>query len=275
MSPLQEILERLNQAYFRSAPLHAEDSGRVAARFRGNRISSVFQPILSASDGSTVGHAARVRADRDGQPAVSHWAVMAVTGPAALVVELDRLCRTLHALNYFPQAHPSWRLFLRVHSRLVETVGSGHGRVFEGILGLMGVPTRAVVIEISRDTNEDPALFTRAVLSYRSLGYKVACDCLDEDDPLLSGRYDVVPDVIALDHRWVPGEDALAGLVRRIQALGAQPLITRIESPDCLATARRAAGSLLQGFHLGMPLPVPALAADEISAGTVRSAVSR
>lgn len=274
MSSLQERLDRLNQSYFRSAPLHEEPSGQVAARFRSNRISSVFQPILSASDGTTVGHAARIRADRGGKPAISHWAVMAVTGPSALVVELDRLCRTLHALNYFPQAHPSWRLFLRVHSRLVETVGSGHGRVFEGILGLMGVPTRAVVIEISRDTNEDPALFTRAVLSYRGLGYKVACDCLDVDDPLLSGRYDVVPDVIALDHRWVPGDDALAGLVRRIQALGAQPLITRIESQACLETARRAAGTLLQGFHLGMPTPVPALATDRGAADPARAALA-
>jgi EAL domain-containing protein (putative c-di-GMP-specific phosphodiesterase class I) len=264
MSDRENLLSELSDGSFPNAPLLREADGRVVARFRGNRIRSVFQPVMSNYDGSTVGHFARVRSDRDGIAPVGgfHWAALAVTGPPALVLQLDRMSRTLHALNYFSGADPAWRLFLRVQSRLIETVGSGHGRVFERILATLGVPTRAIVIELPRDLNEDPALFSRALLSYRSLGYKVAADCLHDADAMLRGRYDVVPDVVVLDHRWVSGRAALEDLVGQIHAVGAQALVTRIENAETFRTAREIGADLLQGYHLGRPERLAAPAAE-------------
>lgn len=248
-----ETLERLNDTRFPNAPLAFASDGTVQLRFRGQHRGSAFQPILSLVDGTVIGHAARLRADPpppDGSPA---WAAVAVTGPDTLVLELDRAFRTLHALNYFTVAKASWRLFLRVHPRLVESVGTGHGRVFEGILGRLGVPTHAVVIELPRDIHADPALYRRTLLSYRGLGYKVASDCVDPDDPVLRGRLEVAPDVIAVDHRWLPDSRTLHDVVGHIHALGAQALVARIETAAHLALAREAGADFVQGFFLGRP----------------------
>lgn len=245
-------LSGLNETIFPEVPLEAEGSGAFVARFRRRVLSSVYQPVLSTVDGATVAHSARIRCSLEGQPEVPAG-VFALTGPDSLVVQLDRSARTLHALNYYQKARATWRLFLRVQARLVESVGSGHGRVFEGILGRLGVPTKDVVIEMPRHTNEDPALYARALLSYRSLGYRVASECLDLDDPLLSGRYEVVPDIVAVDPRWLPERSALDRLIGQIRYRGATALVHRIERLEHAEHAVVAGADLLQGFHLGRP----------------------
>lgn len=249
-------LAGLNETIFPEAPLIAEAGGTFAGQFRRRVLSSVYQPVLSTVDGATVAHSARVRVSFEGQPEVPAG-VFAITGPDSLVVQLDRSARTLHALNYYPKARATWRLFLRVQARLVESVGSGHGRVFEGILGRLGVPTKDVVIELPRHPNEDPALYARALLSYRSLGYRVASECLDLDDPLLSGRYEVIPDIVAVDPRWLPDRSALDRLIGQIRHRGATALVHRIESLEHAEHAVAAGADLLQGFHLGRPARRP------------------
>lgn len=252
----RQWLVGLNETIFPEAPLEAESSGTFVGRFRRRVLSSVYQPVLSTVDGATVAHSARIRCTFEEQSEVPA-SVFALTGPDALVVQLDRSARTLHALNYYPKARATWRLFLRVQARLVESVGSGHGRVFEGILGRLGVPTKDVVIELPRHTNEDPALYARALLSYRSLGYRVASECLDLDDPLLSGRYEVIPDIVAVDPRWLPDRFALDRLVGQIRNRGATALVHRIENAEVAEHAVEAGADLLQGFHLGRPARRP------------------
>lgn len=255
-----ESLGLLNEANFPLAPLCHVGGGTVVATFRRNVLSSVFQPVADARTGETVGHVARARASRDGGIEETALSVVAMTGPDHLVVQLDRSVRTLHALNYFPHGQAAWRLFLRVQPRLLASVGSGHGRVFERILGNLGVPTKDVVIEIPRHVNEDPALYVRALLSYRGLGYRVASDWLDIEDPLLVGSYEVIPDIVAIDHRWLPGPRALSSIVRCIQQRGATAKVKFIETAAALEAAREAGADLVQGYHVGRPLPGPKLA---------------
>jgi EAL domain-containing protein (putative c-di-GMP-specific phosphodiesterase class I) len=252
----RQWLAGLNETIFPEVPLKAEGSGTFVVHFRRRVLSSVYQPVLSTVDGATVAHSARVRCVFEEQPEAPAG-VFALTGPDPLVVQLDRSARTLHALNYYPKARATWRLFLRVQARLVESVGSGHGRVFEGILGRLGVPTKDVVIELPRHANEDPALYARALLSYRSLGYRIASECLDLEDPLLTGRYEVIPDIVAVDPRWLPDRSALDRLVGQIRRRGATALAHRIESLEHAEHAVAAGADLLQGFHLGRPAQRP------------------
>lgn len=250
-------LDRLNEENFPQAPLRRGGSGAVSATIRQSTLSSVFQPVVEAGSGATVGHVARARtSDADGVPDTA-MAVFALTGPDHLVVQLDRSVRTQHAFNYFPHAASAWRLFLRVQPRLVASVGSGHGRVFERILGSLGVPTKDVVIEIPRHVNEDPDLYVRALLSYRGLGYRVTSDLLDTDDPLLAGAYDVLPDIVAIDHRWLHPTQTLASLVDRIQQRGARVTIKYVETAEVFDAARAAGADLLQGYYVGRPVPAP------------------
>ena len=253
-------LDALNESNFPQVPLSDAGAGTVIASYRQNILSSVYQPVMVPVTGVTVGHAARARSSDEGRAEQSALGVFALTGPDHLVVQLDRAVRTLHALNYFPRAGSTWRLFLRVQPRLLASVVSGHGRVFERILGNLGVPTKDVVIEIPRHFNEDPALYVRALLSYRSLGYRVASDWLDFDDPLLEGRYDVIPDIVAIDHRWLPNPGMLGSSVERIQQRGAAAMVKFVETAAALDAATAAGADLAQGFHLGRPVPGPEIA---------------
>ncbi|MCW5624447.1 MAG: EAL domain-containing protein [Burkholderiales bacterium] len=260
-----DVLDALNEAHFPEVRLTYEANGVAVGDLRQRRLRSVFQPIVAA-DGRTIGHAARVRRDGDDGPRASGAFVFAVPGPDPFVVQLDRSCRTLHALNYFRHAEGPWHLFLRVQSRLIESVGRGHGRVFEHILGRLGVPTRDVVIQVARHAHEDPDLYIRALLSYRSLGYRVSSDVLDLDDPLLRGHYDAIPDIVEIDHRWVPDSSALTGLVQLAHGRGTTVLVRCIEDAATLDAARHAGADLLQGYYLGRPGAVPVRTAVQLPA---------
>jgi len=247
-----EWLPALNAANFPDVPIEAGEAGVFVGRFGHRVLSSVFQPIVSTVDGATVAHSARIRSMLNGQPEPLAE-VFELTGPDELMLQLDRSARTLHALNYYPRARATWRLCLRVQARLVETVGRGHGRVFEAILARLGVPTKDVVIELPRHADEDPALYARALLSYRSRGYRVASDCLQAQDPLLTGGYEVIPDIVAIDHHGFPDLNALGSLVRLVRARGATALVQRIERLEHATLAVEAGADLLQGFYFGLP----------------------
>src|SRR5690606_19665452 len=93
-----------------------------------------------------------------------------------LLVRLDRLCRTVHALNYFDRAPEENLLHLTVQARLLESVKDGHGRAFERVLDLIGVETSRVVIDIPPAVNRDPRLFRHVTANYRSRGYRISCN---------------------------------------------------------------------------------------------------
>lgn len=254
---IAQVISQLNRSTFANVPITLSANGVCTMRYGEHCLESVYQPVVSAVDGTAIGHAARVRLQDQSDARASSWAVFAIAGPDALIVEVDRACRTLHALNYFAAARNSWRLFVRVPPRLLQAVGSGHGKVFEGILGRMGVPTKAIVIELPRHVNEDPDLYCRSLLSYRALGYKVSSECMDPEDPLLLGRYGVVPDVIAVDHRWLPNDAALHRVIERVHERGAQALVTRVESVDQAVHAAGHGADFLQGYYLGVPSQRP------------------
>ncbi len=252
----QAWLEGWNETIFPDVPLGQCGDGTFVGAFRQRVLSSAFQPIVSTVDGATVAHSARTRSELDGreEPPAD---VFALAGSDPLVVQFDRSARTLHVLNYHTGTRAMGRLFLRVQSRLVESVGSGHGRVFEGILGRLGVLTKDVVIQLPRHANEDPALYARALLSYRSLGYRVATECLDLLDPLLDGGYEVMPDIMVVDPRSHPDPETLPRLIGRIRDRGTTALVHRIETAAQLSAAIAAGTDLLQGYFLGRPARRP------------------
>ena len=137
----KDALARIQAAT--DCPLQRAADGRVVGHFFHCRLSSVFQPVFDVSERQVVGHAADVRSDTNDQGASSPWGVFALATEDPLLVRLDRLCRTLHALNYFSAVPERQILFLAVQPRLLESVKDGHGRAFEKVLDLIGVRLRA------------------------------------------------------------------------------------------------------------------------------------
>ena len=170
---LDSLVDRLGKRHFRDTPLSIGDNGLVVAQFYRSRVTTAFQPIVRAQGGACVGHHALLRVESRTGESIAPWSLFAQASSDPALVALDRLCRTVHALNYFPSHHGDELLFLNVERRLLTGVSADHGAWFEAILALIGTPARRVVIVMPIDAVENPVAFVRAAISYRIRGYRV------------------------------------------------------------------------------------------------------
>ena len=193
----KDALARIQEA--NDYPLQRAQDGRVVGHFFHCRLSSVFQPAFDVIDRQVVGHSAYVRTDATDDGGLSPWGVFALATDDPVVVRLDRLCRTLHALNYFSAVAQRQTLFLAVQPRLLESVKDGHGRAFEKVLDLIGVETSRVVIEIPAEVNQDWRLLKHVIVNYRSRGYRIALNHVGESEGWMAELDSLHPDFVRLE----------------------------------------------------------------------------
>ncbi|HEX5129042.1 MAG TPA: EAL domain-containing protein [Usitatibacter sp.] len=249
---LDSLLERLGKRHFSDTPLSIGDAGGVVAQFYRSRVTSGFQPIVHAHGGAVVGHHALLRVESHTGEAVAPWSLFAQASSDAALVSLDRLCRTVHALNYFPSHSSDELLFLNVERRLLTGVAADHGAWFEAVLALIGAPTHRVVIVMPADAVDNPVAFVRAAISYRIRGYRVLVPVRSTTEADLSHVFLADPHFVALDPAALEGHSARRFLEALAQR-GTHLVARGIESPANVEAARAAGVELLQGFHFGRP----------------------
>ena len=179
--------------------LYRTEDGRVAGRFLNARVSSVFQPIVDLPRQAIVGHQGLLRIDATGDSPLAPWNLFALAASDAMLRHLDRLCRTLHTLNYFAEVDEGQFLFLNVEHRLLASVPDDHGKVFEGILAKFNLSPRRIVIVFPRTVVTDPGLLGRAARNYRARGYRVLVPVSNWNDDTLR-LFDEAPiDLVKVD----------------------------------------------------------------------------
>lgn len=253
----------------------------------GNRqLRSVFQPLSAARGGRIVGHEALLRAETGDGEALTAAEVFGRSASPEKLVYLDRLCRTLHALNYLQLSRAGGgTLFLNVEPRHVRAVSGGHGLVFEAVLKRCGLSPENIFFELrAGELAGDPAPLAEALAAYRARGYRIAIDQAgpDLDRTLLAA---LRPELVKFDvrtlERWRgPGnaEAAAADVVRACRATGAEIAATHIAAVRHLSPARAFAADFLQGHYLAPPspdlgrseLPSLPLAADDAALAPIR-----
>jgi len=260
------------------ALVNTRQQGLVCS-FMGMRLSSVFQPVVTAN-GEVVGREALLRADSQ-EGALAPQAAFEQAVSVRKLVQFDRLVRTVHLLNHAKVFDEHELIFLNVHPQLLTSV-SDHGRTFEQILHYYSVPTSQVVIEIKESAVHDDARLEEAVSNYRSLGYRIAVDNfgsghgsldklfhqragygkLTSIDRLawLSRVLDLRPDFVKLDGAIIRQAESdpqaltvLYRLVDLFHDIAAKVVVQNIETGEQRAIARNAGADLLQGHHLGSP----------------------
>lgn len=249
---LHSIVERLGKRHFNDWPLSIGDTGTVCAQFYRSRITSGFQPIVRAHGGEVVGHHALLRVESQSGESVAPWSLFAQASNDTALVALDRLCRTVHALNYFSSHSGDGSLFLNVERRLLTGVVADHGAWFEPVLALIGVKPSRVVIVMPPDIVENPVVFVRAAISYRIRGYRVLVPVRSTTDADLSHVFLADPNFVSVDTAALEGPSSrhfLEALAKR----GTHLVARGVESPEHARAARAAGVELLQGFHLGRP----------------------
>jgi EAL domain-containing protein (putative c-di-GMP-specific phosphodiesterase class I) len=264
--------------------LERAEDGWVSGYFFRCKLTSAFQPIFSIAGNSTIGHAAYIRSQINDEIALWPWQVFSQASTDIQLVELDRLCRAVHALNYFKTVSNSEQLFLVVHPRLLESVKSDHGRTFENFLDLIGVRTSRVTIEIPPAVNRDPVLLYQVINNYRARGYQVAANYTPAGTPgsfssvnWLTRPESLTPDIVRIDADELFRDSGADTFAKNATHAGLRLLVWNIDTPRQLAAARDIGADYLLGNYLGSPVRgvstiSPELIRDTLQAEAVRKA---
>lgn len=235
--PLTDLIRYFNSTDLAGdSTLYGEGEG-AAAWHDGLHLRSLFQPIVDLHSGQVVGHQAFLAAMRqEGVPLSSEEAYAACRSDES-VVHFDRLCRTLHALNFLAQRRQTGGyLQLSVHPRHLLAVPSKHGLVFEAVLKRCGLAPDDLVLELASGRILDDRRLADAVHNYRQRGYRIAIAGGDQHPELFA------PDIIkqAQDYPGEAGHDLTASIH-----------IDGIVTAEELALARQQGADLGQGPLFG------------------------
>ncbi len=256
---------------FHDKPLHIA-SDAVVADYATLRLSTRFQPIVT-QDGTNVGHKAYLRAASN---AARHYnldisKLALAASDRSEIVYLDRLTRTLHALNYLGD-DLSGDLHMSVNPRHLLEVHGNHGAVFEQILSKCGLETNRIVLEISDYVSNREHLQV-AIDGWRQRRYKIAFDNFALGPVQITRVLKYRPDIVKIDISslytvagTVEARQLLEDTIERFRASGIATVATHIEDAEDYEMARCYGFSALQGAWLNIhdveksPEPVAKLA---------------
>ncbi|MQY50806.1 EAL domain-containing protein [Rhodocyclus gracilis] len=254
-------------------------AGRVEALDARHRLTTAFQPIVDARSGAIRGHEALLRpwrnslssairsAQRGGAKAdwqfVSPEDFLASSDDGLDIVRLDRLCRTLHSLNFSLHQPPvSGDLFLNVHPHHLLSVSGEHGAFFESVLRRCGLAPERVVIEILESSVDDLPRLEVALANYRRRGFRIAIDDFGRRHSNFDRLWQLQPDIVKLDRSLIVAASEnprvrriVPRLVDIIHELDATTVFEGIETAAQLSLAIDAGADALQGYLLARPAP--------------------
>lgn len=223
-------------------------AGRVSARVGPYHVESTFQPIVELHKNVVLGHEAYIRAQDDQGQVVPPGAVFQAYVGTPQMVRLDRLCRTLHTLNFLGQRQRAGGyLYLNVHRDHLAAVATNHGLVFEAVLKRCGLGTEDIVLEIQPEQG-DLAKLAAWVDNFRSRGYRIAIGGLGRTLPGPAYLEGLRPDIIKVDGDKLNTElrQQLASLCKTVVAL-------RLETEAQVKAAVEAGADLGEGLYFGGP----------------------
>ena len=264
---LQQYLARLADPAGEAAAssLWLDGAGRAHGRFFNCTMTSVFQPVRALDSGAPVACEGLARGPSAEDQGLSLWRLLENAASDDESVELDRLCRMLHAINFFRQPEcAGLDLHLNVHGRLLSAVSSNHGHAFRRILDALELPLANIVLQLPPTTPQQGCLLGYVADNYRRNGFRFAAHAGGAAEGLaLLER--VRPDVIRCDARTARDWDGMARLLAAAGARGTRILFHHAESAGALAALHGIAGlagvqPLAQGHALDLPrasLPAP------------------
>lgn len=261
--PLDQLKLELKEALLLDLEdygLSEPSSGIFHSTFLGVRLNSAFQPIYDISAGELFGHEALLRPSLGGEISSTPEFAFTYAEQAGKLVQFDRVSRTLHVLNFKQIYQENGLLFLNVHPKLLISVNA-HGKIFERILHAHAVPTERVVIEIQESLIEQDKQLAEAILNYQDRGYRIAIDRFGNSHSHINRLWNLSVDFVKLDLQLIQQAEhniqlrnGLRGLIKLIQDVGAEPIITGIETQAQFNIAIESGAHLLQGYFLSKPV---------------------
>jgi len=242
-----------------------EQDGRATVSFRGLKLASAFQPILSLAHHRTVGHEALLRAQDSTGAGVSPLTVFHDVKAGADAVYLDRLVRSLHTRNYTRSAVDNGWLFLNISSDVVVS-GPSFGAFFAEMLERAGINPNRIVVEILEGAIESNQRLEEAVEFYHRLGCLVAIDDFGAGHSNFDRIWALKPDIVKLDRSIVvggpgktrhppPPRRVLPSLVSLLHEAACLVLMEGVETREEALIAIDSDVDLVQGYFFARPAP--------------------
>jgi diguanylate cyclase (GGDEF)-like protein len=254
---------------FAAPPPTGERDDDLEQVLNENRIRSVFQPIVSLTDGSVFGYEALSRGPI-GTRLEGADALFKAAATVGATHRLERVCRfrSIAAAAGIPAG---CHLFLNMSPHVLEEQNAGLSRE---VIEQSHLAQERIVLEITeKQAIADFDLLKRALLYYYRQGFKVAIDDAGAGHNSLRAVTEVRPHFIKLDMALVRDVDTdraknalVSAIIIFAKRIDAKVLAEGIETVDELSTLIEIGVELGQGFLLGRPSsgfiePKPELAA--------------
>lgn len=260
---LHRYLSRLANGVSNEARLWTDGHGRVQGQFFHCALTSVFQPVRDLG-GEVRAFDALAHSYSKEDSGLSVWRMLNNAASDDESVELDRLCRVIHVLNYFRQAGDAGDdLLIGVHERLLAAVSGNHGAVFRHILDGLELPVGRILLQLPQAGADRHWAIGFVVDNYRRNGFRIATHAADVDEAARQiGQ--LRPDLIRLDIHAAGSVDRLAHLIEHAASVGSTLLFSRVDDAGALGSVvdaldasgtAAADGPWFTGLHAGAAEP--------------------
>lgn len=225
---------------------------------RGQLVTTLFQPIVSAVEKKIVGYEALTRGPSN-SPLHSPLMLFAAARQHGVLTELELLCRR-SAVKSFMQQQLQGQLFLNVSPESLLERQHFPGRTLS-MLREMGLSAERVVIELTEHSPVDNTeLLYSALLHYRNMGFSMALDDLGAGYSSLRLWSELHPDYVKIDRHFIDGlhrdpvkREFVGSILNLAKASRSHVIAEGIELPEELAVLMDMGVDWVQGYWLGRP----------------------
>ncbi len=164
-------------------PLFIDDTGALCAKWKNFTLSSVFQPIFKSNELSKAfAYEAFVRTIDSAGNQIGADELFTKATDHDEITGLDRLCRTMHLLNFALQDIAGALLFLNVNEGLISAVDTNHGAAFRKVIDALGFSPNRIVIELPASLVKDTKRIHFVLQNYRLNSLEVAINIQSIND---------------------------------------------------------------------------------------------
>ncbi|MDP3844239.1 MAG: EAL domain-containing protein [Oxalobacteraceae bacterium] len=257
---LQKYLVSLHDTPQAATSVWLDQHGRALGRYFNSTLTSAFQAIRVSGTQQIIGFEGFARGHSSGKPGLSLWRLLDHAANDDESIALDRLCRMLHAINFYRQpqsAHVELDLYLSVHARLLAGVRTNHGDAFRRVLGELELPHEKIVLQLPLVAENQNWLLAYVTDNYRRNGFRLALNAADAQQALAI-LDQLQPEAIKVDAREITDAAATLRLLQEAGRRGVRLIFKRVETETVHATLKELAASagqilLTQGFLWDLP----------------------
>jgi EAL domain-containing protein (putative c-di-GMP-specific phosphodiesterase class I) len=251
--PLAQLMRKMRK----------DDAGRYELFWRGHRIRSVYQPIVSLTHNCIVGHEALIRPLSPSGSPIAPPDFLSMVLREGELAWVDRACRAMQVLN-FGQTH-GW-LFLNYHpaSFKFENAEEYSALFLHFLIDLWHINPHRLVVEVVEEALGEYGSLETSAQSLKAFGVNVALDDFGAGASNFDRIWDFEPEIVKLDKCFAYRSEQdpkirriLPRVVEMLHESGSQVVMEGIETATQAKIAIDANADFVQGWLLARPQDEP------------------